>query len=518
MSALTPILAAVKGPSVEFAPLLPFLILAGGALITLLISLFPGRAVQRVLTPLAAVATLVAAGTVFAIRFGDPDGSLLTGALALDDLALAFDMIFVSAAIVTAVLAWRSETLIEAGRGEFYSLLITTVLGMSVVASSTDLVTFFLGFELFSIPLYVLCAADLKRNRSLESGLKYLIIGSLGSATMLYGLAFIYGATGATNFSDIAEALAADAVAGDPILLVGVALTLAGLAFKASIAPFHQWTPDVYEGAPTPVTAFMAIATKAAVLAILLRLGAEAFDPVRDNWSIVLAVLAAVTIIVGNVGALAQESVKRMLAYSGVAQAGYLVAGVVVGTGLGAAAAVFYMFAYALMNIAPFAVIIARERAGAGDGLRGLRDLGRESPLLAWSMTLSMIALAGLPVTIGFMGKLLLIESAIFGDYAWLGVMIVIGSVISLGYYLKVVAAMWLGPPVGAPDAVSDDGLGGTQVVAAGGAPESDPGAHKELVAVAVLAALATVVFGVYPGPLLDIAQRAGEAFLMLRL
>ncbi|MGB3953059.1 MAG: NADH-quinone oxidoreductase subunit N, partial [Solirubrobacterales bacterium] len=445
MSAALCPLAAVTAPSVEFEPLLPFFVLAAGALLTLIISLFPGRVVQRVITPLAAVATLVAAGAIFAVGFGEPDGDILTGALALDDLALAFDLIFVASALGAAALAWRSSTMAEAGRGEIYSLLITAVLGMALLASSTNLVTLFLGFELFSIPLYVLCAADLRRNGSLESGIKYLIIGSLGSATMLYGLAFIYGATGSTDFSEIGESLALPAIGGDPVLLVGVGLTLVGLAFKGSIAPFHQWTPDVYEGAPTPVTAFMAVATKAAVFAVLLRLSGDALGPIRDNWADVLAVLATVTIVVGNLGALGQESLKRMLAYSGVAQAGYLLAGVVVGTGLGAAAVVFYLFAYLLMNVGPFAVIVAGERAGAGDGLRGLRDLGREAPLLAWPMTICMISLAGLPVTAGFMGKLLLIEASIFGDYEWLAVVIVLGTAISLGYYLKVIAAMWIG-------------------------------------------------------------------------
>lgn len=500
---------AVTAPIIEWGPLLPFFVLAGGTVATIFVSLIGGRAFQRVLTPLTAVATLAAAGVLFGVRFHEPDPSALSGALAIDDLALVFDLLFVVAALLTSVLAWRAETLREAGRGEFYSLLLSSVLGMCLLASSTNLVTFFIGFELFSIPLYVLCASDVRRNGSLEAGLKYLIIGSLGSAVMLYGLAFVYGATGATDFLRIGRAVAAPEFGQDPLLLVGLGLTLVGLAFKASVAPFHQWTPDVYEGAPTPVTAFMAVVTKFAVLAALLRMGVVAFgaDAVRDHWQPVLAALAATTIVVGNLGALRQESLKRMLAYSGVAQVGYLLAGVVVGTWLGVYAIVFYLFAYLLMNIGPFAVVIARERAGAGDGLEGLRNLGREAPWLAWPMTVCMIALAGLPVTAGFVGKLLLVEAAIDGDYFWLAVLIVLGSAVSLGYYLRVVAAMWM------PASDVATASGARLPAPAGAAPEADARRHSELAAVAVLAAVFSVVAGVYPQPLLDLARDAAVSF-----
>ena len=198
---------------------------------------------------------------------------------------------------------------------------------MVVLAGATNLVTLFLGIELLSIPLYVMCALDLHRRTSLESGLKYLVIGSVGSATLLYGLAFIYGASGSTDFAEIARAIGDAGIAGDPLLLTGIALTAAGLAFKASVAPFHQWTPDVYEGAPTSVTAFMAVATKAAAFAILLRLFDIALLPAKDDWDVALAALAVATIAIGNIGAIGQESLKRMLAYSGVAQAGYMLAG-----------------------------------------------------------------------------------------------------------------------------------------------------------------------------------------------
>lgn len=510
MIGIEPILAEVKAPSIAYETLMPYFALVGGAVLTILVSLFPGRFVQRGVTPFAAAATLIASGVLFALRLGDEAQEVLSGAMRVDDLAVVFGLLFIFAALVAMILAWRGDTVRDAGHGEVYALLITTVLGMAVFAAAENLVTVFLALELFSIPLYVLCGADLRRNKSLESGVKYLIIGSLGSATMLYGLAFIFGATGSTDFSEIAAAISETAVIDDSLLLVGVGLTLVGIAFKASIAPFHQWTPDVYEGAPTPITAFMAVATKAAAFALLLRLFGGVLAPLHDDWAPLLAVLAAVTILVGNLGALGQESLKRMLAYSGVAQAGYLLVGVIVGTALGARATIFYLLVYVLMNLGPFAVIVARERAGAGDGFTGIRNLGREAPLMAWSMTISMITLAGLPITAGFIGKLFLIDAAIDGDYAWLAVVVVLGSAMSLAYYLRVVAAIWM------TDGKKTAARQQSSAAIAGAAPEADAARHPELVAVAVLAALASVVFGVWPQPLLDLATDAAVAFFSL--
>ena len=221
----------------------------------------------------------------------------------------------------------------------------------------------------------------------------------------------------------------------------------AGLAFKASVAPFHQWTPDVYEGAPTPVTAFMAVATKAAAFGVLLRLFDVALIGVSGTWGPALAVLAAVTIVVGNVGAIGQSSLKRMLAYSSVAQAGYMLVGVIVSTRLGIQATIFYLAGYLLMNMAAFAVITARERESAvGDDISSLYGLGADRPALAWPMTIAMLSLAGFPATVGFFGKLYLIQAAVDNEYAWLGVAIVLGSAISLVYYLRVIAAVWFRP------------------------------------------------------------------------
>jgi NADH-quinone oxidoreductase subunit N len=410
--------------------------------------------------------------------------------------------------IGATLLSWRALAPREAAHGEYFALMLTSAAGMVILAAAQNLVTVFLGLELLSVPLYVLCATEMRRERSLESGLKYLIIGSVGSATFLYGLAFIYGGTGGTDFRDIASAISGG-TAHDSLLLTGIALTLVGLAFKASIAPFHQWTPDVYEGAPTPVTAWMAVATKAAAFGGALRIFDVALIDAHADWAPMIAALAAITIIVGNVGALSQSSLKRLLAWSSVAQAGYLLAGLVGASKLGVQATVFYLSVYLFMNLAAFAVIVAREReAPYGDDIRSVAGIGVSRPLLAWPMTLAMLSLAGMPATAGFIGKFTLIDAAADAGYTWLGIVIVIGSMISLAYYLKVVAAMWM-RPASAADVATVDAAGAPRLAGADPATER---ADWEVTLVAVLAGTAIVVFGVIPSPLLNLAGDAGRA------
>ncbi|HET9738011.1 MAG TPA: NADH-quinone oxidoreductase subunit N [Solirubrobacteraceae bacterium] len=510
-----------QAPKIDWEALSPLVALAVGACIVLLVGLLRGRFARRHLTPALTVVTLGATAGLGVWQWG-ANTSVVEGALAIDDLTLSLTMAFVVGGIAAVLLSWRSSAAEEAGEGEFYALLLSSVLGMVVLVAAQNLVALFLGFELLSIPLYVLCATHMRREHSLESGLKYLIIGSVGSATLLYGLAFLYGATGSTDFSGIA---AAGAELGDDVLfLTGIALVVAGLAFKASVAPFHQWTPDVYEGAPTPVTAFMAVATKAAAFGVMLRLFDVALIDAATTWGPALATLAAVTIVVGNVGAIGQSSLKRLLAYSSVAQAGYMLAGVVVSTSLGVQATVFYLFAYTVMNLAAFAVIVAREReTPLGDDISSLYGLGSTRPLLAWPMTIAMLGLAGLPATVGFFGKLYLIRAAVDNDYGWLGAVIVIGSAISLVYYLRVIAAVWMRSPSEAPVArVAVAGPRGRPAIA-GGSHEADAAAPEErrvtqleVIFVAVVAAIATIVFGIYPEPLFDLARDAGAALTNL--
>jgi NADH-quinone oxidoreductase subunit N len=492
-------------PVIDYAGISPVIALTVGLCVVLLTAVF--RPLRRT-APALTLVTLAAAAGLLIWQWGE-NKDLVTGALRLDDLAITISLIAILTAAFCVLLSTREPAAEEAGRGEYHALLIGSVLGMVLLAQAQNLVSFFVALETLSIPLYILCATNLRREGSLESGLKYLIIGSLGSATLLYGMAFLYGGTGSTDFSGIALGIAHNGVLGDPLILIGIAMALVGLAFKTSIAPFHQWTPDVYEGAPTPITSFMAVATKAAAFAVFLRFFDVALGPQVEEWQPALAVLAAVSIVVGNVGALGQDSLKRLLGYSGIAQAGYMLGGIVVASESGVSALVFYLAGYALMNLAAFSVIVARERETPfGDSIRSVQGLGAERPLLAWPLTISMLALAGLPATVGFIGKLYLIEALVEGDYTWLAVLIAVGTMISLAYYLRVVAAMWMRPGA--------EAAGATPAIA-GAAPEADPvdpeaGRRWYLVGPALLAAAGTIFFGVIPQPLVEFAARAGTS------
>ncbi|HTR89153.1 MAG TPA: NADH-quinone oxidoreductase subunit N [Solirubrobacteraceae bacterium] len=517
-------LATLKGPPVDFAAISPLIALLAGAAVVLLVGMLGSRRARTQLVPALALVALGAAAGLTIWQWG-VEKAVLAGALRVDTLSLTLNLILVAGGAAAVLLGWRSLAAREAAHGEFHALLLTSVAGMSLLGAAENTVSLFLGLELLSIPLYVLCATELRRERSLEAGLKYLIVGSVGSATLLYGLALIYGATGATDFGAISSALAHNNLATDPLTLAGVALCVVGLCFKASVAPFHQWTPDVYEGAPTPVTAFMAVATKAAALGAFLRLFDVALIETHADWGPAVAALAAITIVVGNVGALGQPSLKRMLAYSSVAQAGYMLAGVVVASALGAQATVFYLAVYMFMNLAAFAVILACERgmgspgAPRGDRQAALRGLAHTRPELAWPMTLAMLGLAGIPATAGFMGKFYLIDAAVTGGYTWLGIVIVIGSMISLGYYLPVIATMWASPePAEEPQAIESP-----LPALAGGSPELDQplapeGARREpeVTFLALLAAAATLFFGIIPQPLFDLVHGVGGALGLL--
>ncbi len=492
-------------PTIDYAGISPIIALTVGLCVVLLSAVF--RPVRRWGPGLTLIVLASAAGLLI-WQWGDPK-DLVSGALRIDDLSIAISLIAILTAGACVLLSIREPATEQAGVGEYHALLLGSVLGMVLLAEAQNLVSFFVAIETLSIPLYILCAANLRREGSLESGLKYLIVGSLGSATLLYGMAFLYGGTASTDFSGIALGIAHKGMLDDPLILVGIAMCAVGLAFKTSIAPFHQWTPDVYQGAPTPITSFMAVATKAAAFAVFVRFFDVALGPQVDEWQPALAVLAAISIVVGNVGALGQDSLKRLLGYSGIAQAGYMLGGIVVASESGVSALVFYLAAYAFMNLAAFAVVIARERETSfGDDIRAMRGLGAERPLLAWPLTIAMLALAGLPATAGFIGKLYLIEALVEGDYTWLGVFIAIGTMISLAYYLRVVATMWMRP--------EGEAATGSPAIA-GAAPEADPtdpeaGKRWYLVGPALLAAAATVFFGVIPQPLVEFAERAGSS------
>jgi len=507
--------AKVHAPEIDYKSLSPLFATIGGSVVVLMVGLLRGPVVQRVLVPLLTVASiLVAIGLSVWVWEPGVRSPIIEGALTVDTLSIGLSMLFYVAGLVCVALSVRAIAAREAGHGEYHSMLLGSITGMVLLVESSDLITLFVGIELLSIPLYVLCASELFRRTSLEAGLKYLVIGSVGSATLLYGLALIYGATGAMQFDAIARAIGSERVSvTDPLFLTGIGLAATGLAFKASVAPFHQWTPDVYQGAPTPITTFMAVATKAAAFGITLRLFDHALGLAQLDWGPALAALATATIVIGNVGAIAQRSLKRLLAWSSVAQAGYLMAGVVVGSRLGLQATVFYLAVYLLMNVAAFAVVVARERVSElGDDIGSLENLGQSQPWLAWPMTIAMLSLAGFPATAGFIGKFYLIDASVSGDYTWLGIVIVVGSVVSLAYYLRVVAVMWMGRYELELPSVPRRRV----KPVAGWSPEADAFAQREVAAVAILFAAATIVFGIWPDPLFDAARDMGTSLASL--
>jgi NADH-quinone oxidoreductase subunit N len=495
-----------NAPDIDYAALSPIIALTVSVCVVLMSAVTPP--LRRSAPGLTLIALASTAGLLI-WNWNEPV-TLVSGALRLDDLAISISLIAIAAAAFAVFLSLREPAAAQAGSGEYHALLLGSVLGMVLLAQAQNLISFFVAIETLSIPLYILCATNLRHEQSLESGLKYLIVGSLGSATLLYGMAFLYGGSGSTDFARIAAGIDEAGLIGDPLVLVGIALVAVGLAFKTSIAPFHQWTPDVYQGAPTPITSFMAVATKAVAFAVFVRFFLVALAGEGGDWQPALAVLAAVSIVVGNVGALGQDSLKRLLGYSGVAQAGYILGGLVVASEAGLSALVFYLAGYLFMNLAAFSVIVARERETPfGDDIRAMRGLGQERPLLAWPMTISMLALAGLPATVGFIGKLYLIEALVEGDYTWLAVFIAVGTMISLAYYLRVVAAMWMRP--------GEETAPGAAPAIAGASPEADPidpdaGRRAYLIGPALLAAAGAIFFGIVPQPLVEFAQHAGAS------
>ena len=380
---------------------------------------------------------------------------------------------------------------------EFYALLATAAAGMMFMVAAGNLMTLFLGLEWFSITLYILCALDLDRPESLEAGLKYLIVGSFGSAVLLFGSALVYGSTQELGFREIAAATAAQDLTGDALLVAGLAMIIAGLAFKSSAAPFHMWTPDVYQGAPTPVTAFMSAATKIAALVVTLRVLTIAFPELDQMWTIAIAVIACISLAVGNLGALVQTNVKRLLAYSSISQAGFMLIPIAADTELGGRALLFYLLVYSAMSIGAFAVVAARERELNREvTVDDLAGMGWERPFLGIALFTFMLGFAGLPLTGGFFAKFYAFAAAYETGWWWLMLVGVAATVVSLYYYLAVIRALYMRSPVE------------LQFAAAGGSPP-----RELMLQTAVLGTLVvTVGTFFFVQPVIDWAQDAASS------
>lgn len=428
--------------------LTPFLIVSSVGVLALLLGVLPARRAARMLPTATGILAFVAAMIVARVQWGGADETALAENYLSDRFTLLLDSIFAVIGIAVLLLAWRESSSTDK-RGEYAGLILLSVAGMMLVAAAGTTIVLFLGVELFSVSLYVLCAMETWRSRSLEAGLKYLIVGAVGSGILLYGLALLYGATGTTTLSKMQAALIDGHMLRDPLSIAALAMIVVGLGFKASAVPLHMWTPDVYDGAPTPITAFMATGTKVAAFAAFIRIFSDSLIGMFDDWRLPVAILAAVTIIIGNIAALLQPGMKRMLAYSGIAQAGYVLIGIASGSVAGIEAVLYYLVAYTAMTMAAFAVVVMREReVQDGDQVDALRGIGRSRPMMGVVLTIAMLSLAGFPPFSGFIGKFMLFGAAVDANMTWLAIVGAVGSMISLGYYLKVVAATWQsGPP-----------------------------------------------------------------------
>ncbi|MBI3333012.1 MAG: NADH-quinone oxidoreductase subunit N [Candidatus Omnitrophica bacterium] len=435
--------------------MLPELWLGGLLLILLGLDL---RWKDRPRSPLGALTALglLAAIPFLAWQSGLGSQTLLGGMYRIDPLGIFFKGIFLATALLVTLMAREMGRSFERDAGEFYLLILTCTLGMFFVASAGDFLMLFVSLELITISFYVMTAYLKTDLRSLEAGLKYLILGSVASGLFLYGIAFVYGATGSTQFAQIRAVLqgagtaAAAGSAPPPLpagLLFGLLMILGGILFKTAAVPFQLWVPDVYQGAPTPVTAFLSVGSKSAGFLVAFRVLVELFLPARSRWSGLIALLAGLTILYGNLGAIPQKNIKRLFGYSSIGHAGYLLIGLAAGSALGSTAITFYLAGYLVTNLAAFLVISAFSRQAGSDEMADYAGLSQRSPLLAAAMFLALLSLAGVPPLAGFFGKFLLLMSAVREGYLWLAAIGAAAVVISLYYYLLLVKRMYVDPP-----------------------------------------------------------------------
>jgi len=363
------------------------------------------------------------------------------GMLRLDAAGFVFRMVFLAGAALTALFAMESDSLYN--KGEFYALLLVGTLGMSLMATSANMVMLFLAIETTSIPLYVLAGFQIQNQKSVEAGLKYLLYGAMASTMMLFGFALLYGFSGTTQLYELAANLKS-AQAPYFATITALLLVLAGFGFKISAVPFHFWAPDVYEGAPTPVAGFLSTASKAAGFVVLIRVLQVSFPDYHSVWTMLVAILCVASMFTGNLLALAQKNVKRLLAYSSIAQAGYILIGVAAGSSLGTTAAVYYLIGYLVTNLAAFGIVAIVEKATGSSEISAFSGLSRRSPGLALIFLVALLSLGGVPPFAGFIGKLLVLGAAIEANMAWLAILGIINSVIGLYYYLTVLKVIYL--------------------------------------------------------------------------
>jgi NADH-quinone oxidoreductase subunit N len=491
--------SSIATPPIDWFALSPELILLGVTGICLLAAVLVPRGARKpfsaVVCALGYVGTFVAAALLYD---RSPDGhGVIADAMRRDRYAALGALIIAGAGLLSVGVSYAHR--MGNHVAEYYALLAAAGAGMCFLVASNNLMVLFLSLEWFSICLYVLCAIDSELSGALEAGLKYLVIGSFGSAFLLFGSALVYGATGELSYDGIASAISSQGLVSDSLLVTGLALMIVGLGYKASAAPFHMWTPDVYEGAPTPVTAFMSAATKTAALLLALRVLVTAFPQEAHLWAPTIAALSIASLVIGNLGALGQRGLKRMLAYSSVSQAGFMLIGIAANNAIGARAVLYYLIPYSAMSIGAFAVIAARERElQAPVTVDNIAGLGWERPILGTAMATFMFGFAGMPLTGGFVGKFYVFAAAWDRRWIWLVVIGLVATVVSLYYYLGVIRSMFMRMP-------AEVGL-----APSGGRPPRELALSSAVMGAMVV----TIGSFIFVQPLIDLAKHAVESSL----
>jgi NADH-quinone oxidoreductase subunit N len=475
----------------DYLPALPLIILVLGGMAIMILEPFTATERKSRFGQIAIFTCFLAFLGTYSLKAQSAGRANLAfgGMFVVDDFTLFFQWLFLVITAISALISMRFNERESINRGEYYALLLFACSGMLLMAASADLILTFLGIEILSIATYVL--AGFKRNdvRSNESSLKYFLLGSFATAFLLYGIALIYGGSGSTNYRSI-QAVAQVQGSAQVTTLIGMGLLLVGFGFKVATVPFHAWAPDVYEGAPTPVTAFMTVGPKAAGFAALVRVLVEALPSLQPHWSGLLWVSAVLTMTVGNVVAILQTNVKRMLAYSAIAHAGYILIGIVAHNRAGLGAVLFYLVVYTVMNAGAFCIVLSLSRKGdLRVNLDDYTGLGRKAPLVAASLSIFLISLAGFPLTGGFMGKFYLFSAAIQQGYIGLAIIAVLNSLVSVFYYFRLMVVMYMKEAYEAQ-------------------PQPDP-ISLPVLGITLVAALGVLWLGVYPAPFLNLATQS---------
>ena len=446
---------------------LPELILAAVAIAVILLDLFVKR--KGVLAAVSLVGLAVSAGFSLLLWGGDAR-VIFNNMLAVDSFAILFKLLFAGIAILVGLASVDYVDKMENSQGEYYALVLLATLGMMLMAATTELISIYVALELTVLSLCALVGL-LKDQKSSEAALKYLLLSAMVSAVLLFGMALVFGVTGKTQLGEIAQviqAMSLASMAANPALIIGIVLLVTGLGFKIAAVPFHMWVPDVYEGAPTPITAFLSVGSKAAGFAVILRIFSSAFGSpewLSSNWGLIFAVLATITMTLGNVAALPQTNIKRMLGYSSIAQAGYIMVGLAA-TGISPAnnlpvqsSIIFFLVSYALANLGSFTAVIAISNKVDSDLIQDYSGMMKRAPGLSLALTICLMSLIGIPPAAGFIAKFYIFSAGVNSGLIWLVIVAMVNSVISAYYYLRVIKVMWLGQPASAESIYSSGAL-----------------------------------------------------------